>query len=108
MVERLTLDYILVEYRWQDDAPPWPSTMFKAGVLLNLTAVVKTGKADSFNLFVGDKELTDTLPSIFHTFHSVSVCILSHYALYLNMPSIKEEKLVGIEKYSVIKERNST
>ncbi|XP_063839801.1 uncharacterized protein LOC135088742 isoform X2 [Scylla paramamosain] len=70
VVERLTLDYILVEYLWQDDAPPWPSTMFKAGVPLNLTAVVKTGKAASFNLFVGDKELTDNLPSIFHTFHS--------------------------------------
>ncbi|MPC09664.1 Polycystic kidney disease protein 1-like 2 [Portunus trituberculatus] len=70
VVERLTLDYIMVEYLWQDDAPPWPSTMFKARVPLNLTAVVKTGKAASFNLFVDDKELTDNLPSIFHTFHS--------------------------------------
>lgn len=79
VVERLSLDYILVEYMWEDDAPPWSSTMFKAGVPLNLTAVLKTGTASSFNLFVEDKELTDSSPSLFYTFLSVSICFISFF-----------------------------
>lgn len=74
VVESISVDYILVEYYWKDDAPSWPSTMFKAGVPLNLTAILKSGTATTYNLFVDEKELTDSSPSIFYTFQSVSCC----------------------------------
>lgn len=76
VVESISLDYISVEYRWKDDAPPRPSTMYKAGVPLNMTGILKSGTATTFNLFVDGKDLTDSSPSIYYTFQSVSVVIL--------------------------------
>ncbi|KAG7154293.1 Polycystic kidney disease protein 1-like 2-like 4, partial [Homarus americanus] len=66
----LSIKTVMVEYQNEVDAPQWNATMFKTDVPLNFTAVVETGIATNYTLYVEDQVIIENEPSIIYTFQS--------------------------------------
>ncbi|XP_068225345.1 uncharacterized protein [Palaemon carinicauda] len=66
----LVIGGIHIEYENPSDSPPWYSTVFKAHVPLNLTALVQAGQSEEYKLQVEDKIMTSPTPSFVYTFLS--------------------------------------
>ncbi|XP_069982225.1 uncharacterized protein [Penaeus vannamei] len=69
VLDHLTLDGISVEYENPADRPEGGADdVFKAGVALNLTALVDSGEAESFSFSVNEETLTSSSATIVYVF----------------------------------------